>query len=33
MFDKLLGVEERFIEVEKYLSDPKIVNDRDAYQT
>jgi peptide chain release factor 1 len=33
MFDKLLGVEERFIEVEKHLSDPKIVNDRDAYQT
>jgi len=33
MFDKLLGVEERFIEVEKHLSDPKIVNDRNAYQT
>jgi peptide chain release factor 1 len=33
MFDKLIGVEERFIEVEKYLSDPKIVNDRKAYQT
>jgi peptide chain release factor 1 len=33
MFDKLLGVEERFIEVEKHLSDPKIVNDRKAYQT
>ena len=33
MFDKLLGVEERFIEVEKQLSDPKIVNDRNAYQT
>ena len=32
MFDKLLGVEERFIEVEKHLSDPKIVNDRNAYQ-
>ena len=33
MFDKLIGVEERFIEVEKHLSDPKIVNDRNAYQT
>ncbi len=33
MFDKLIGVEERFVEVEKHLSDPKIVNDRNAYQT
>jgi peptide chain release factor 1 len=33
MFDKLIGVEERFIEIEKHLSDPKIVNDRNAYQT
>jgi peptide chain release factor 1 len=33
MFEKLIGVEERFIEVEKQLSDPKIVNDRNAYQT
>ncbi len=33
MFDKLIGVEDRFIEVEKHLSDPKIVNDRDAYRT
>ncbi len=32
MFDKLTGVEERFIDVEKHLSDPKIVQDRDAYQ-
>jgi len=32
MFEKLIGVEERFIEVEKQLSDPKIVNDRNAYQ-
>jgi len=32
MFDKLTGVEERFIDVEKYLSDPQIVQDRDAYQ-
>ena len=33
MFEKLIGVEERFNEVEKQLSDPKIVNDRNAYQT
>ena len=33
MFDKLIGVEERFNEIEKHLSDPKIVNDRDAYRT
>ena len=33
MFDKLIGVEERLLEVEKLLSDPKIVNDRNAYQT
>jgi peptide chain release factor 1 len=33
MFDKLKGVEARFNEVEKYLSDPKIVNDLNAYQT
>ena len=32
MFDKLTGVEERFIEVEKQLSDPKIVQDREVYQ-
>ena len=32
MFDKLIGVEERFIDVEKQLSDPIIVQDRDAYQ-
>ncbi len=32
MFDKLIGVEDRFNEVEKHLSDPKIVNDRDAYR-
>jgi len=32
MFDKLIGVEERFIDVEKQLSDPKVVQDRDAYQ-
>jgi peptide chain release factor 1 len=32
MFDKLEGVEERFLEVEKILSDPAIVSDREAYQ-
>ena len=32
MFDKLIGVENRFLEVEKLLSDPKIVQDREAYQ-
>ncbi|NNL75267.1 MAG: peptide chain release factor 1 [Desulfobacterales bacterium] len=32
MFDKLIGVEEHFIEIEKLLSDPQIVNDRGAYQ-
>jgi len=32
MFDKLIGVEERFIDIEKHLADPEIVQDRDAYQ-
>ena len=32
MFDKLIGVEERFLDIEKLLSDPKIVKDRNAYQ-
>ncbi|MBW2567919.1 MAG: peptide chain release factor 1 [Deltaproteobacteria bacterium] len=32
MFDKLKGVEERFVEVEKLLSDPAIVTDREVYQ-
>ncbi len=32
MLEKLLGVEERFVDVEKQLSDPKVVQDRDAYQ-
>ena len=32
MFDKLKGVENRFLEIEKLLSDPKIVHDREAYQ-
>ena len=31
MFDKLIGVEERFIDVEKHLADPAIVQDREAY--
>ena len=32
MFDKLSGVEERFVDVEKHLADPAIVQDREAYQ-
>jgi len=32
MFDKLVGVENRYLEVEKILSDPKVVQDMDAYQ-
>jgi len=32
MFDKLIGVEERFIDIEKHLSDPQIVKDQDVYQ-
>jgi peptide chain release factor 1 len=32
MFEKLKDIEERFIEVEKLLSDPQIVSDRKAYQ-
>ncbi|MFC1488912.1 peptide chain release factor 1 [Thermodesulfobacteriota bacterium] len=32
MFQKLKGVENRFIEVEKLLSDPEILQDRQAYQ-
>jgi len=32
MLDKLKGVEERFVELEKLLSDPGILQNRDAYQ-
>ena len=32
MFAKLIGVEARYLEIEKDLSDPEIVNDRQAYQ-
>ena len=32
MFEKLKGVEERFLEIEKQLSDPEIIKDRQAYQ-
>ncbi len=32
MFDKLKGVEDRSHELERLLSDPKVVQDRDAYQ-
>lgn len=31
MFEKLKGVEERFLEIEKQLSDPDVVNDRAVY--
>jgi peptide chain release factor 1 len=32
MFDKLKGVEDRFQELERLLSDPEVVQDREAYQ-
>jgi peptide chain release factor 1 len=32
MLEKLKGVEERFIELEKLLSDPEVVKQRDTYQ-
>lgn len=32
MFEKLEGVQDRFLELERLLSDPKVVQDRDAYQ-
>ena len=32
MLDQLIGVEERFLELERLLSDPKIVQDRRAYE-
>jgi peptide chain release factor 1 len=32
MFDKLLGVEERFLKLEQLLSDPDVLQDRAAYQ-
>ncbi|GAB6906006.1 peptide chain release factor RF-1 [Desulfosarcina cetonica] len=32
MFDKLKGVEDRFQELERLLSDPKVVQNRDLYQ-
>jgi peptide chain release factor 1 len=32
MFDRLLGVEERFSKVEQLLSDPEVLQDRAAYQ-
>jgi peptide chain release factor 1 len=33
MFDKLIGVEERFLAIEKEMSDPDVVRDRDKYQS
>ena len=32
MFDKLTGVEERFIKIEKLLSDPDLIKDQNAYR-
>ena len=32
MFDKLIGVEERFIDIEKHLADPEIVQNQNSYQ-
>ena len=32
MFDKLDGIEERFLEIEQRLSDPDVINDRESYQ-
>lgn len=32
MFDKLKGVEERFVKVEKLLSDPDLIKDQEAYK-
>ena len=32
MFEKLEGVEQRFVNLESLLSDPEIVKDREAYQ-
>ena len=32
MFDRLTGVEDRFLEVEKRLSDPDIIQNRESYQ-
>ncbi len=32
MYDKFIDVEERFVEVEKRLSDPEIVQNREAYE-
>ena len=32
MFDKLKGVEERYIEIETLMSDPEVVNDHTVYQ-
>ena len=32
MFDKLIGVEKRFSELEQMLGDPKVLKDRNALQ-
>jgi len=33
MIDKLKGIEKRFLELEKLLSDPDVIKDRNAYQS
>ncbi len=33
MLDKLNGVEERFLEIERLMSDPEILQDQDLYQS
>ena len=32
MFDKLIGIEKRYHKLERLLSDPKIIQDYEAYQ-
>ncbi|MGD8369257.1 MAG: PCRF domain-containing protein, partial [Desulfobacterales bacterium] len=32
MFEKLIGVEERYSELEKSMADPAVVSDREAYE-
>ncbi|MBF0117397.1 MAG: peptide chain release factor 1 [Desulfobacterales bacterium] len=32
MFDRLEGVEERFVELERFMADPQVVKDRSLYQ-
>src|SRR5512143_3897450 len=32
MYDKLEGVEQRFVELERQLSDPSVIGNRESYQ-